>query len=295
MTCPLAKPAGPRPPGQSSCATPCCLAGCRPRLQGAALGHPQSQATRSSALGPQRCRYRRHGSPAPGGATSSHNAGRLEAEKCDSDAPVYRCRGAYATASRCLSMTSPKLFCTPDHTRSTRISHERLTAHSIIRSNGRRRTWYFPSQTSASSCLTADWPRLTSEITSSSLEYACSLRRCSLRSVPRIRCSCLDVFNSTTCKEQNAGNQQHVGTAAAACNERLPRYAAQRVALSLPELRALPWFYPARPSAYPCGAALHPHQRLLPPAQPAVSSPPSSTAQACALICVSSPGLHGSS
>lgn len=209
MTCPLAKPAGPRPPGQSSCATPCCLAGCRPRLQGAALGHPQSQATRSSALGPQRCRYRRHGSPAPGGATSSHNAGRLEAEKCDSDAPVYRCRGAYATASHCLSMTSPKLFCTPDHTRSTRISHERLTAHSIIRSNGRRRTWYFPSQTSASSCLTADWPRLTSEITSSSLEYACSLRRCSLRSVPRIRCSCLDVFNSTTCKEQNAGNQQH--------------------------------------------------------------------------------------
>ena len=219
------------------------------------MGHPQSQATRSSALGPQRCRYRRHGSPAPGGATSSHNADRLEAEKCDSDAPVYRCRGAY----------------------------------------GRRRTWYFPSQTSASSCLTADWPRLTSEITSSSLEYACSLRRCSLRSVPRIRCSCLDVFNSTTCKEQNAGNQQHVGTAAAACNERLPRCAAQRVALSLPELRALPWFYPARPSAYPCGAALHPHQRLLPPAQPAVSSPPSSTAQACALICVSSPGLHGSS
>ena len=128
MTCPLAKPAGPRPPGQSSCATPCCLAGCRPRLQGAALGHPQSQATRSSALGPQRCRYRRHGSPAPGGATSSHNADRLEAEKCDSDAPVYRCRGAYATASRCLSMTSPKLFCTPDHTRSTRISHERLTS-----------------------------------------------------------------------------------------------------------------------------------------------------------------------
>ena len=72
MTCPLAKPAGPRPPGQSSCATPCCLAGCRPRLQGAALGHPQSQATRSSALGPQRCRYRRHGSPAP-----EHGAGRV--------------------------------------------------------------------------------------------------------------------------------------------------------------------------------------------------------------------------